>query len=543
MNNKRKKTGKSITDQVCDLDSQILKLLAKRADLLKKSAQARNEKHISIVDSEQEKKIWKSWYRSIEGLELNPQLLKKIFNCSNALAYHKTEEKKEEQFELKPDKRKAQVDVIGPKDRDMTRFWMTMAAQNASYLEISPAVLNDPIVELAKALNMADCNFSWDKSGIIKESGAELDFDEKLIFVGEDMLNLYILVCLSLQQVGNCKFTGSSILKVQNLGDLYQVLPNMGARAVPLIAGNSGLPIRIEQSAQLNTEIEFFQDTSEDLIAVLALYLPLMCKDKEYQEILLQKPAKFRSYKRLERVAEILQCCGMRVNFSENRFQIQNPEDLSLTQAPEIPLDPVLSAYLLALPGIIGGTVELQGKFPKWNFDAKLVENILNNSGINLQILPEKVSAKESSNYNSQVNLDIADYMELYPLCIALGVALPVPVFLKMPQMDEFGLILLEKLNVFYRLNSGILEISNLPQEAAEKVHITVPDAWWGMGVALISLVRSGVLLENPGELTKLWPSFWSIFKGLPDPQVIKERAQESERTSSQRRKLRRKVE
>ncbi|MFW6415345.1 MAG: 5-enolpyruvylshikimate-3-phosphate synthase, partial [Thermodesulfobacteriota bacterium] len=86
------------------------------------------------------------------------------------------------------------------------------------------------------------------------------------------------------------------------------------------------------------------------------------------------------------------------------------------------------------------------------------------------------------------------------------------------------------------------LEIMDLPAGKQERIKISVPDAWWGLAVALLSLKRPGIVLDNPGELTRLWPYFWHLYKGLPDPQVTGKRGESSLSETSQRSKRRRKV-
>jgi hypothetical protein len=45
------------------------------------------------------------------------------------------------------------------------------------------------------------------------------------------------------------------------------------------------------------------------------------------------------------------------------------------------------------------------------------------------------------------------------------------------------------------------------------------PDSGWSLALALIALVRPGIVLRNPGELHGDWPDFWTIYNGLPRPQ------------------------
>jgi 3-phosphoshikimate 1-carboxyvinyltransferase len=44
----------------------------------------------------------------------------------------------------------------------------------------------------------------------------------------------------------------------------------------------------------------------------------------------------------------------------------------------------------------------------------------------------------------------------------------------------------------------------------------TSPDAWCTLGLALMSFIRPGIALDNPGGLAALWPRFWGLYNSLP---------------------------
>jgi len=397
-------------------------------------------------------------------------------------------------------------------------------------------------VELAKALNMADGNFSWEKSGISKDEGGYLNFDHKLVFVGGDSLNLYILACLAVLQPGYCKFTGSSNLKVQNLNQLYDVLPKLGSRVVPLVPGNEGLPVRIESSGELESEISFPEDTPEELIAVIGLCLPFLLDYKKGEKLSLNWPVRLGSYARLERASRVLLMCGMEVELSAYGFNVWPSENFSCVQAPNVATDPTLSAYVLAMVQVLGGVVELQGEFPDWSSDGKLVLNLLQDLGVSLSLDSNRIVATGSQEIGSKISLDISRSSEVYPLCLAMGAVLPCSLLLPVPdeEIDDFGIFLLEKIGVTYTRGGGVLEITGTPGEPFNEVNISVPDPWWGLAVAVIALKRPGIVLENPGELTRLWPYFWHLYKGLPDPQVVKSKKEVA--TANRERPRRRRI-
>jgi hypothetical protein len=64
-----------------------------------------------------------------------------------------------------------------------------------------------------------------------------------------------------------------------------------------------------------------------------------------------------------------------------------------------------------------------------------------------------------------------------------------------------------------------MLRVASGPAQSGERLELVSPDSGWSLALALIALVRPGIVLRNPGELHGDWPDFWTIYNGLPRPQ------------------------
>lgn len=535
--------GKTLKQELMEIDRQILRLIAKRTKLLSKTVKSRMNKDLSIVDVELEKSLRQVWRERQDELGLSENLMRRIFNMLNNLAYDQIEKKEEQEFRLRPTQAPVRIELFGPKDTYMTRMWVALAAAKGSPIRICPAILNDPLIDLIKALNYVNAKLSWDREGIYSSSDADLNFDQKVIYTGDDPFNLYLLIFLAVKKSSRCKLTGGSTLRVTNLQPLYEILPSIGARAVSLIPGSEGLPLRLESSGQMNNSVFLPEISSPDL--ALALILLSSVYDTYQRNFEIKWATKWPHVNKLKRVEHILKECDKEIQYGERSLHLLD-KNSSIPVSPSIPLDPCLSGYILAIPQILGGRVTLQGSFPAWLSESEFIYSLLAKFGLELEIDPEKIVAKQGLAPKDNVQIDCRDFSCLLPLCIALGVSLQVNTLLQVTRNEDldYGLELLEKLSIDHRLENDTLYLYPELKEGFSEIRLRTPNSWWTLGIALISLKRQNIILENPGELTGVWPQFWTIFKGLPTPQyyISKKEREKSGQDREQFPKKRRRI-
>ncbi len=75
-------------------------------------------------------------------------------------------------------------------------------------------------------------------------------------------------------------------------------------------------------------------------------------------------------------------------------------------------------------------------------------------------------------------------------------------------------------------------------------VEDTVPGSWvapsahWAMAYALGAFLRPNLHLSNPGVMTGLFPLFWNLYNTLPNPELRRKNAQETEDARPARRRV-----
>ncbi|MFO8031805.1 MAG: hypothetical protein R6U22_04610 [Desulfohalobiaceae bacterium] len=508
----KKQEFRTKDQQLQDLDQQILDLLDKRSEIFRQKAQGRQKQGMGLVDSRQEKDLWRLWQGVFQKKGWSEHTGRKIFNLLNNLGYEALEQGQDREFRLQPPRGQVELDHPGPRDVLLTRLICGLAAGENQDLSLPYAVLNDELFEFIKACNQAGAGFSWQKDSVEHMQGKGLDFDRKSLFVGEDRFNLYLLVFLACTKVGTCRFSGASRLKQENLGQLHGLLRILGARAVSLLPGGEGLPLRLESSAEIDSELVLPQTADQEMTA--ALILALSSTEDIKQGLRLVCPENFFEPCRERLALEYLLGDKIEVNAEQGEVYIR-PVRPSPGLEAEVYLDPLLCAPLLIMPQILGGKTVLRGSFPQGQPQGEAVWNMLVQSGAKVEMLAQGVSSKHAEQ-GSMLELDCSRHPELLPLALGLCLAKSRGACLRVcagPGLD-YGLSLLDRLGVGHELQGEALNLEPASLAAANELQVSCPDPVWAMGLSMVALGGGRITIENPGEMTRLWPQFWAWYKG-----------------------------
>jgi 3-phosphoshikimate 1-carboxyvinyltransferase len=201
-----------------------------------------------------------------------------------------------------------------------------------------------------------------------------------------------------------------------------------------------------------------------------------------------------------------------------------------------------LSSVLLAMPQVLGGKTSLEGgswpersRFAAW-------QQLLQGFGVSLSSLENGLVSQPGSP-ETDLRIDCRKRKECFPIGLALCLCKPGGglVLGERGEDFEFALELLHKLELPFEEQSDSIRVLKKPEGQPAKISLTAPHSLWGLALALVSLVRPSIVLRNPGELTGLWPQFWNIFKGLPEPQkrMQEKEAQKKDSDEPKRRRIR----
>ncbi|MDD4731060.1 MAG: chorismate mutase [Desulfovibrio sp.] len=530
---KNKPSGQDIRqerfDELLDVDARILRLLAQRSRLLGKEASWRKAKGKARIDAALEKALWAEWEQAGRQDDLPPRLLRQLFNHLNLFGQEDAKgRRRPDAYMLAPHREPVSVRMAAPRCLQRTRLWMVLAAASGRALELESIILNDPFIELVKSLNQAGGRASWigdDQAEL--QAGTGLEFEERLIYAGEDPLNFHLLLGMALAGAGRMKFSGGPGLKLLDLSTVNAVLPRLGARLVPLNPHGDGLPARLECGGEMAAQIRLPEGASPELAMGLALaawaYPQGLSLDASSCPSLV--PA-------LEMVAEVLADAGIQAALEGAVCRVQ-PGTPVFPSTPDLPPDPVLSSYLLALPLFADGKVSLSGFTPDQAEQTGV--QALARFGADLQYESGELTSAALKLPDSDIEL--GPDPALMPLGVALALRSRRELFVPVPADADLDAAVqfLDHLNASYSVQEDGLRIA--PAALRWEGSWASPSPYFCLAAALTSFLRPGIAIENPGMLTALWPQFWNLFNTLPSGRM-KPKAPEPEHDEPKRRRI-----
>ncbi len=530
MNIKRDKNVR----QVEDLDERILSLILERASLFAEVLKKRRLSGNSFSSGDLEGEMWKGWYRRIKDKRVNSRILRNIYNHINHLSYDIAEREEEREFVLSPRRKAVSIDIAGPCDRLLTRFILYLSAALDLSISLKKVVLNDPLYEMLKVLNSVGASFKWEKDTVERDRGSQMEFDRHALFVGGDLLNLYLLLFYALSRPCICKFTGEARLRTQDLRPLFDLLPQLGARIVPFIPGSYGLPVRLEATGTISDEIVIGGDAPEEMVVAFLLSAPVFSRP------LYLKIHSWPSPFLLERVLWTYEMFQIEYERDEEGIRVCSSASPDIDSSLNLPVDVELCSYLLAFPLLLGGKADirgmLSGRFP----DEEIFLGVLSSFGVVTQ-KEGGITSQPGEQKKIPTILDVKGMDTAVPLSCGLlfsrargKVSLAnVPA----SAIDEVREVC-GALGIDVEKRNEMVTFRGLPLKRAKEVSLYSPCARWSLALSLLATSGIDIVLANPGEITAIWPSYWPLYRMLPEIRDGMEKREEMRDGGRKRRRI-----
>lgn len=508
--------GGSDVDALLDMDQSLLRLMGKRAQLLATLQKGDN------IQSDLEKKLRIAWEEGAAKVSRSPRLARDMFALVQALEPIMSEESSV--FNLSPAQKPAEIDLPAPLCSTHARLYMLLSLATGCPLNLEHVPLTDAVLEAVKAMNQLGGQFRWEEGGVITNKGgkpAVLSGLDKVIHVGDDAFNFCMVLALVLGMPNRLKIAGGANLRFFDLASLRRFLPQMGARLTTVIPGQEGLPARVECSGMLPAVIVIPEDIPFEFYSALLLAAPFW-----------EHPVSFEMSPQphlasmLATVLPIMELVGISVIREEKDERVTltvQPGVFQVPLSPHLPMDPILSGYLLAIPAFVGGSVRLHGT---WLPAAVQMPCLLRNAGLHLEINEEYVFSRrigENSNNIASPNAENPVYLQdlqsdLYPLAVVLeaipalrGQAAALP---PMPANIDHAVLLSFLVQLGLEENADGL-LSKTEPVLAPWIS---PTAIWALALALGAFLRPNIGLANPTIMNQCHPLFWTVYNGLPKP-------------------------
>lgn len=533
-----------LRDVVSDIDRDILKLLLRRRNLLTRMYNSKG-----FLEPAEEKILRESWEAAVSRVSRDARLSGRFFSLMQEVEFlPRPSVEQDEQgapergadrrtaFNLAPPARPVRLTMAAPLACRATRAWLMLAAATGQRLRLAPCLMNDPIVDCVKMLNQLGAGLNREEDGVTAHETAPVGAPDKVLYAGDSAWNFFLLLGHYLGRPSRAKINGESALKLADFSSTRRFLSTLGARLVHVVPKSNGLPVRLECSGILPEAATLPPDVPAELAEGVLLAAPLY-----ERPLTLDLTAHPLQKLILARALPILRAAGAGITVESARVRV-TPGPLRLPPRPEVPLEPELAVFLLALPLALGGQARLAGVWPQWP-GAMAGWDLLRALGLDLRQAGGEIEANAATplrNFPARALPALSDFPGEWtplPLALAACAALRGGDAL-LPQLPPGA----DRDEVASFLHAVGLEanaegrLCKLAQESPASAW-NAPTPAWALGLALAACARPHLKLGNPGVMTTLCPAFWSLYNSLPEPSV-RRGAVEATATAPARRRI-----
>lgn len=521
-----------------ELDRELMKLLVRRATLVSR-IRGGKEHASSPAAVQAEKAVRIAWETGALSFSKDPRFSRQLFSLLQDIRIlGKEEAEKSGSFTLKPQREPVSGVVAGPTSTRAAQMRLALSAFLGKSLRLDPLMISAPLLDAVKACEQAGASITLGGKGPARshlklEPGRPLSFDGKSLFLGDDAFSAYLFIFLSLGQTGVRRLNGGSGLKALDLTSLRLTLPLFGARLAHVVPHTNGFPVNLECSGLIPPHVLVPAELPEEALCALLL-APLVWNVPVTLDLSALPAASATAA--LAEVRPLHRDSGAEVDSYGPRLTFA-PSALEPPTEPALPLDPALTAYLLALPAFTGGSLQVRGIWPADMPEAAEARQLFAWAGLDCRISEDGISAAmpaadgaEGKSPKPPFSLpmqcsDISPslgplFLALSALCLKkLGSSVPLQALLNYPEDEDDCALAAEFFDrLGMRYEEGLLEAA--PEKASSKPDVpswTSPGLYWSLAYALAAFLRPGLELANPTSVSTRMPLFWTIYNSLPE--------------------------
>ena len=526
---------KSLRESVCEIDRDILRLLMRRHNLLRRMHTAKGH-----LDPAEEKFLREAWEAAASRVSRDPRLSSRLFTLMQEVEFLPRPEDepadKRPAINLAPATAPVNLAMRAPLACRDTRAWLYLAAAAGRPLRLEPCLMNDPIVDCVKMLNQLGAALTRENDGVSVMTAAPLAAPDKVVHVGCSAWNFYLALGHYLGRPSRAKFVGDADLRLADFSVARRFAGQMGARLIQAVPKSDGLPVRLECSGVLPDVVRLPADAPVELAEGILLAAPFYAQPLRLN--LADMTARAVVF---ARTLPILEQAGADVLREGDSIRV-TPGLSALPERPRLPVEAELALLLLALAPSLGGTVRLEGVWPQT--PAALAGwELLRRAGCAPRAETGEKPAIELT-LSSPLDMPAggitlpddfpAEWLPL-PLALLAQTALrhgsaPLPPEWFARAGEEFRTDMASFCTALHLcVEDGVLRPQN-DEESAQAVTgrgWNAPTPVWALALALAACARDKrqVRLGNPGVITTLYPAFWTLYNGLPAPKMEREPA------------------
>ena len=513
---------------VCEIDRELLLLLQRRHDLLVRMAG-----HSGHISPAEEKALREAWQAASSRVSNDPRLASQFFVLLQDLRFYQQPARNGEDadatpdsglrqaFNLAPARSPVRVNLHAPLDNAHTCAWLLLAAASGQAVRLDPCLVCDPQLHFMRALELMGAKTFRDCDTLGTDTAPLLGAPDKSLHMGDGVASFFLLLGHYVMRPSRVRFSAENSLKAMDMTPVIHALPGLGARLTPVVPKGNAFPLRLECSGHLPDSYAFSTDVPGEFVRGILLAAPFASHTIRFD---LSAHTACRDI--LDDVLPILRAAGAIMQESDMGIAI-TPGPLSIPATPAVAMDTDLCSFVAALPLVLGGEVRLAGVWPD-SPRGRAIAGLLQACGLNLDCSNSGVIARAentlaSREVDGQALLPAAQPLAslLAPLVTALAACAALE-----GGKGHLPVQTSEEVAAFVH-SVGLTQDrdGNLAAKPAQDNHPVVwsaPASGWALALALAAGARErtdqGFKLGNPGIIKDLWPAFWSLYNGLPNP-------------------------
>ena len=211
--------------------------------------------------SDHERELRTSWEENASAVSRDPKLIRQIFALLQEVEVAPADMEQPSAFNLAPARKALAVELPAPASDRLPRVRMVLAASGATECTLSRRAAQRPGHGVPERAQSGRCPPALEEDGRILCQGGEpvsgynKSILDKVVHVGDDPFNLYLMLFQMVTRPARLKIIGESGLKFVDLAPIRHFLPLLGARLTSVVPGQEGLPARLESSAMLPSDV------------------------------------------------------------------------------------------------------------------------------------------------------------------------------------------------------------------------------------------------------------------------------------------------
>lgn len=546
-----------LSTEIAALDAEVIQLLLKRDRLMRKMRGGKNyADKPGMVNSEKE--LRRAWEETAGKVSRDPRLIRQMYALMQEIEFSaKGEQEGVKAFNLSPARQPVKVAMPAPALSSYATVWLCLAALLAKPLRMDGVQKTRSLQDMTQALAQTGASVTWGseqgEAYIELKAGGLSSWNDKAVFMGDDLLALSLLVFSRVCHTGLWRFTGGPRLRDADLSALQRFLPELGARLAFVMPHSKGLPATLECSGTLPDTVSVPSDMPAQ--AVLGLLVASLTWNTPIRLDLSNVPGAV-AHEALAGLSEVLGRIPEAGEIGPGSASIHAfaVDAVNFPEKLNCIADPLVSAYILGLPYFIGGEASLSGNFPdtlrlqevsgffsSLGLTVEQGKNVLKTSGV-------KAPGEAAASF-SPTHLHKTLHPLFWAVCGKLlrqsktPFALPAwPEDADLDTAEDFlaqmGVVLHRPDDENPSLSLSLADEAAAADVAAKHGGWSSPDAFWTLALSLAAFSRANLKISNPNDAGDVIPGYWNLYNGLPEPRFTVGATESESQPAAPRRRI-----